>query len=215
MHAFLVTSFSKDLASEYVKKECQLKKISKFDIHLLTSEKQIGINDLRPIQKKIFLKPFSGNKKAVILDAYSGVTIEAQNSLLKILEEPPIDTIIYILALNKKLFLDTILSRCKIIEVGKNETSDQNKNQNLDDVLNQLTGSKVGDRLQLAQAIDSKKNTEEWLEQMIIFVRQKMIQDIEKHQYFYFLSSFQTTYRLIKSTNVNTRASLENLFLSF
>ena len=91
--------------------------ISKFDVKVFESEKAVGIAQTRLLQKNIFLTPSSGSKKAVILESFSGITQDAQNSLLKILEEPPEDTIIMILVLSLDFILPTIISRCKIINL--------------------------------------------------------------------------------------------------
>src|SRR3990167_3349861 len=63
------------------------KKIGKFDIEILEFEKAMGIPDVRILKERIFLKPM-GKEKAVILKLLNGITTEAQNALLKILEEP-------------------------------------------------------------------------------------------------------------------------------
>ena len=117
MHSFLIVSKNKKNALDYVMEECRKNQIDKFDINLLAFEKAIGIEDVRNFQKKIILKPIKSKTKAVILDGSNGITMEAQNALLKILEEPPANTIIYITCPNKELLLPTILSRCKIIEL--------------------------------------------------------------------------------------------------
>src|SRR3972149_11342374 len=73
-------------------------KISKFDVEIITTEKAVGIGDIRNLQKNLFLKPLEGDKKAVILESFYGATIEAQNAFLKVLEEPPLSTVILILS---------------------------------------------------------------------------------------------------------------------
>ena len=111
MHSFIVVSKNKEAALNYVKVECKKNQIDKFDVALFTFQKAIGIEDIRNCQKKIFLKPIKSKIKAIILEAYNGITTPAQNALLKLLEEPPANTIIYIISANKELFLPTILSR--------------------------------------------------------------------------------------------------------
>ena len=63
------------------------------------------------------LKPFKGKTKVVVIQSYESITKEAQNALLKVLEEPPANTLIIILTLKKEFLLPTILSRCKIINL--------------------------------------------------------------------------------------------------
>ena len=71
--------------------------ISRFDIEIIETEKAVGIGDIRRLQKKIWLKPIKSEIKAVILEAFYGMTVESQNAFLKMLEEPPANTIVIIL----------------------------------------------------------------------------------------------------------------------
>lgn len=217
MHSFLITSKNKQKAKEYTYKLCIDEKIDPIDINLNSFEKAVGIEDIRNIQKKIILKPFKSKTKAIIIESYEGITTESQNALLKILEEPPANTIIIISISNKKLLLPTILSRCKIIELSDEKLILSNDEiTQLHNYLITVFRSGVGDKLKLAQ--DIARNKDEvlpWLEKMAIFVREKLIENPREVKYLNFLKSLQKTYVTLKSTNVNQRIALENLFLSF
>jgi len=65
--------------------------------------------------------------KAVILEAFLGMTADSQNAFLKVLEEPPTDTIIMILTVSLDFVLPTVTSRCKLInlEKGKKLTDEE------------------------------------------------------------------------------------------
>lgn len=217
MHSFLIASTNKKTASDYINDFCNKEKIDPIDINLQIFEKAMGIPDVRNIQKNILLKPFKGKTKAVIIQAYEGITTEAQNSLLKVLEEPPANTIIIISVPNKELLLPTILSRCKVIALNDDQQTLSNEEiTQLHNYLITIFQSGVGKRLKIAQ--DISKNKEEavlWLEKMSIFLRTKLIENYEDSKYLNFLKSLQKTYTIIKSTNVNQRIALETLFLSF
>ena len=75
----------------------------------------IKIEQIRDLQRKIQEKPIISNKKIYIIDNAEKMTIEAQNCLLKTLEEPPEFVIIILIGNNESLFLDTIKSRCIIL----------------------------------------------------------------------------------------------------
>ncbi len=82
------------------------------DIITVTPEKkQIGVDDIRQVIKSVSIKPYMANKKVVIIPDADGITPEAQNALLKVLEEPPSYVVFVILIQNAQLLLDTILSR--------------------------------------------------------------------------------------------------------
>lgn len=57
-------------------------------------------------------KPFNSEYKIYIIDEANKLTKEAQNAILKTIEEPPSYVIIMLLSDNMEAFLDTILSRC-------------------------------------------------------------------------------------------------------
>jgi len=223
MYSFLIVSKNKETALDFVNSECKKNQIDKFDVCLLTFQKAIGIEDIRNFQKKIYLKPIKSKAKAVILDGSNGLTIEAQNALLKLLEEPPANTIIYITISNKDLILPTIISRCKIINLKDKEAelSKEEISKYLN-ILISLSSSGVGDRLKLAQ--DIAKNKDEvilTLEKMIIVAREELVENVKNKnesllisQYLNILTSLTKTYTVLKTTNVNQRLALENLFLN-
>lgn len=253
MHSFLIVSKNKKTALEYAFEECKKSQIDKFDSDILTFEKPIGIEDVRNLQKKIILKPIKSKTKAVILDGSNGLTMEAQNALLKILEEPPANTIVYITTTNKDLMLPTIISRCKVIEL-KDKHPELSKEENTQylNILISLSSSSIGEKLKLAQDISKKKeDTIPWLEKMIMVARENLIDTIchpERSRvrrgevegspeafydaswdsssrqvgtqndsityYLNLLISLNKTHTVLKTTNVNQRLALENLFLN-
>ncbi|WP_455542363.1 DNA polymerase III subunit [Intestinibacter sp.] len=75
----------------------------------------IKIAQIRKLQSDILVKPYKSYKIYVIDDAQK-MTVEAQNALLKTLEEPPKYAIIILITNNKESLLDTIKSRCEIIK---------------------------------------------------------------------------------------------------
>ena len=72
----------------------------------------IKIDQIRELVKKVYEKPIVSNKKVYIINDSNLMTKEAQNSLLKTLEEPPEYVTIILIASNENLFLPTIKSRC-------------------------------------------------------------------------------------------------------
>lgn len=90
------------------------------DIKWLTHEKpnSIGVDDLREqLISDIQIKPYSSAYKIYIIDEAEKMTVQAQNSLLKTIEEPPKYGIILLLTTNAEGFLPTILSRCAILNL--------------------------------------------------------------------------------------------------
>ena len=88
------------------------------DVHWVESgrSKKISIDDIRLAQKEISLKPYEAKFKIFIILQAEDLTEEAQNSLLKTLEEPPAFSLIILTAANISGLLPTIISRCQIIK---------------------------------------------------------------------------------------------------
>lgn len=215
MQSFLILSKDKNKVSSYISNFLKENNINPLDVDSQSFEKAMGIEDARNIQKKILLKPFRGKAKAVIIDVFEGITTEAQNALLKVLEEPPANTIIMVLSPQKELLLPTIISRCKIIEI-KNEDLEIGSEEisSLSSYVNILLNERIGDKLKIAQDLSKNKQTLVWLENTSIFVRHKLLEDPNNLKFFELLRKLQKTYAIIKSTNVSERVALENLFLS-
>src|SRR5699024_10166932 len=85
------------------------------DIIYVTHEKpaSIGVDDVRrQINDTIQVKPYSGPYKVYSVDEAEKMTVQAQNALLKTIEEPPVYAVILLLVNNGGSLLPTISSRC-------------------------------------------------------------------------------------------------------
>lgn len=73
----------------------------------------IGVDDIRKqIHDTIMIRPYSSYYKIYLVDEAEKMTVQAQNALLKTIEEPPSYVVIMLLTTNQEAFLPTILSRC-------------------------------------------------------------------------------------------------------
>ncbi|MCM1284200.1 MAG: DNA polymerase III subunit delta' [Muribaculaceae bacterium] len=85
------------------------------DIFYVSHEKPntISVDDIRTqINNDIVIKPYSSQYKVYIVDEAEKMNPQAQNALLKTIEEPPAYAVILLLTTNADAFLPTILSRC-------------------------------------------------------------------------------------------------------
>ncbi|MGB4657569.1 MAG: DNA polymerase III subunit delta' [Mobilitalea sp.] len=89
------------------------------DIIRVTHEKvSIGVDDIRlQVNGDIQIKPYQSPYKIYIIDAADKMTEQAQNALLKTLEEPPEYAVILLLVNNINVILPTILSRCVLLNL--------------------------------------------------------------------------------------------------
>ena len=79
-------------------------------------EKSIKTETIKEMVKGVYEKPIEGSRKVYIINDSQKMTKEAQNSLLKTLEEPPEYVVIILITENENLLLNTIKSRCTKIK---------------------------------------------------------------------------------------------------
>lgn len=90
------------------------------DIIFISHEKPntISVEDIRSqINNDIVIKPYSSPRKIYIINEGEKMTVQAQNALLKTLEEPPEYAVILILTSNVDTLLPTVLSRCVVLNM--------------------------------------------------------------------------------------------------
>lgn len=90
------------------------------DIIHITHEKpnSIGVDDVRDqLVGDVQIRPYNGKYKIYIMPDAEKMTVQAQNAILKTIEEPPEYAVIILLTDNEQGFLDTIRSRCVLMQL--------------------------------------------------------------------------------------------------
>ncbi len=146
------------------------------DFSYIESEgNSIKIEQIRNLQKRIQEKPIISNKKVYIINDAHLMTQEAQNCLLKTLEEPPEFATIILIGSNETAFLPTIKSRCTIMNFNKINKEELQKylseNYNLKDISESMIEIFQGS---IGKAIKLKDKQEEYeqLEMLINKIEQ-------------------------------------------
>lgn len=115
-------TFAKDFA------KCILEDSMMQDYYELGPDgKSIKVAQIRELQNVINIKPTFSKKSVYIIDDADLMTIEAQNSLLKTLEEPPEYAVIILIVHNERSILSTVKSRCVNIKFNKLSDKDIKK----------------------------------------------------------------------------------------
>lgn len=85
--------------------------------HLGVNNKQgqIGVDDALEVVKTLSLKSYEGGYKIMIIWMADKMNTEASNKLLKIIEEPPAQTVFILIAESEEKIIQTIRSRCQVI----------------------------------------------------------------------------------------------------
>lgn len=92
------------------------------DLKILSKKKDkatIGVEEVKDFREDMFLSSTEADKKIYIIDNAECMTVEAQNALLKVLEEPPSAVIILLLATECDRILTTIKSRAQYVAMSR------------------------------------------------------------------------------------------------
>ncbi len=81
----------------------------------LTPQGKIGVEQARQIKEFLYSSPFSAPYKVVIIEDTDNLTLPAANALLKLLEEPPLKSIIILISRSFTYLPATLRSRCQIL----------------------------------------------------------------------------------------------------
>ena len=76
---------------------------------------QIGVDEAQDMVKKLSLKSYEGGYKILIVWMAEKMNTSAANKLLKLIEEPPDKTVLLLLAEEEEQIINTIRSRCQIL----------------------------------------------------------------------------------------------------
>lgn len=96
------------------------------DIIHVTHEKPntISVDDIRTqVNNDIVIKPYSSPYKIYIIPEADLLSVQAQNALLKTIEEPPAYAVIFLLTENAESLLPTIMSRCVMLKLRNIKTT--------------------------------------------------------------------------------------------
>lgn len=215
MHSFLIAGGDQAKRGQWIANKLTQWRIGKFDvIDLVTEEATIGIASVREFQKKLLLKPLSSPLTVGVIRHAETLTVEAQNALLKTLEEPPPHARVILEAQTADFFLPTVLSRCQLINIDT-------RSQYVDDVMfqcfktiEQIMAAPMGKRLKLVDSI--AKNKEEaaaWIDLAISSTRHALLtSELRSHEAAKLLRALLLA-RQYLAANVNYKLVLDNIFL--
>ena len=123
--------------------------------------KDVDVAQIREIPGFLHMTPFMGGWRIVIVDDADTMTRASQNALLKVLEEPPKNAILILIAHRPGLLVSTIKSRCRVIDfspLAQDEFDSLLKrampsvSRSDMDALYNISGGSIGDSLQLMQS---------------------------------------------------------------
>ncbi len=81
-------------------------------------KKNIAVSQIRELRAQAFVKPHSAEHRVFIIEQAQRMNEQAQNALLKVLEEPPAGVIFILITPSRTAMLDTIISRCTLLSLS-------------------------------------------------------------------------------------------------
>ena len=112
-------------------RDCRLERAGTHpDIHTTAPEdgkKNITVAQIRALRSDAYVKPHMSVRSVFIIDSADTMNEQAQNALLKVLEEPPGSVLFVLIAENKAALLDTVISRCTVFSLSPPEISEAEK----------------------------------------------------------------------------------------
>ena len=223
-HAYLIYGATKEKREEHIFKLVNSQFKFKFqnnpDLEIINGEKSIGIDQIRNLKNFLSLKPYQQKIKIAIINNSHNLTQEAQNALLKTLEEP-ISSLIILETSNPNRLLPTIQSRCLQIFLG-NELEVTNQKR-IKELLTLDTPARLSLSQELAPNIDSVLFDlfAFWRDVMLAKIEAGKSQQIPKSQLKNLkFEEITTAIDLIQKTknnlnyNINKQLALDVLFIS-
>ena len=118
--SYLLSSLEEDFIEGEINKIISRLNIQKgsadyFEIIPSKNKQSIGIDSTKKLKEWLTVKPFNSPNKIAIIRKADLLTTEAQNSILKQLEEPNPNSYIVLVVENPRSLLPTVLSRCELI----------------------------------------------------------------------------------------------------
>ncbi len=184
-------------------------------VEMLPDKKSIGIAEVKTEIKFLQEKPFSHKYKILLIDNSDKLTLDAQNALLKTLEEAPDYAIVILSAKTEKDLLETVISRCRKITVTGNQSLEGNDEIFAD--FNKLIRMSLGERLYLAEILaKEEKDTiinklENWISEARVEMKKSAVHGVKISGN---IRSMAGAKYELENFNVNTRLTIESLIIN-
>lgn len=123
-----------------------------FSVRRLTDKsgnlrRELTVSQIRDLSIDAQVLPNEAERKAYILEEAELMNLNAQNAVLKLLEEPP-PTVVFLLCVsNPELLLETVRSRCTLISLAGEESAQDEESKKLADSFLNAVRSGDSDRL--------------------------------------------------------------------
>lgn len=191
------------------------KKYPKRELFKYSAQISYSIDEVREIIRLVQRSLPEKTTRIIVIKAAEKMTPEAANSFLKTLEEPLTRTLFILTAQNTELVLETIRSRCQIIELASR--TDFNPTQDELELYEKLLSGNLGQRLSLVDTYPDRQKAIDFCTNLIKVARKKTFEKLgsgEAGRHSEIIKNAQESIFNLK-LNVNPKIALTSLFLKF
>ena len=122
--------------------------------------RNFGIDEARDLRSRANSRALKAGSRRIFIIACTGITAEAQNALLKTLEEPPADALFVFIVPSPHALLSTVRSRMQMVEVVPSKSRVANQKIEAVDAKEFLTSSQA-ERLEMLKPLFDRDENEE------------------------------------------------------
>jgi DNA polymerase III gamma/tau subunit len=220
MQAYIITGGSVAARETEIQKRLADWNIRDIDrVDLAGDEEHVGIDAIRLFQKRLLLTPFASTHTVGVIRKSDRLTQEAQNALLKLLEEPPAHAYILCEVASASMLLPTVISRCEVVMLHGAVSSDETVE--IQETIQSLLAASEGKKLNIIDGIAvDRVSTKQWVNRAITALRQTMLSEIQNDTTKNNTERYVRLLRLLLSAreelevNVNPKLVLDSVFLS-
>lgn len=142
-------------------KNCHLAKVGSHPditrVSALDGKKFLSVAQIRELRADAFVKAHSASHRIFIIEDAHRMNEQAQNALLKVLEEPPKNVIFILLVPSKTMLLDTIISRCVLLSLLESVALDNTNNETADKFIDLLLSGSEYEMLKLLTPLEKSR----------------------------------------------------------
>ncbi len=167
--------------------------------------KTIGIDEVREIIQFLYSKPLRASHKTVLINQADRLSLEAQNALLKILEEPPGHALIIMSVRDKGVLIEALLSRMQCMYMPYNDEAPSAEYMNIAARL--LRGGPAERKAAIAKLIEDEIALESVVHALLVEYRKDPVKNNA------LMKSITMRWAKMSQYNTNKKLQLEAMFI--
>ncbi len=223
MHAFLFIGGTATERQDAINLQLDTNDIPLYDRLTLTPQEKasIGVADARVFIHELFLNPRGTKGTAAIIPDAGLLTTEAQQALLKTIEEPPPHVQLYIGTASETVVLPTIVSRCQLVPISaKDSLFTESELAACTKLITEIRAASAGHKISSIQTIGkTRDDAKRWIDCAVIACTNAALlataTDGESQEKLYVASLVHELLdaKKLSQNNVNPFQLIEHIFL--